>query len=391
MVLCYLANVRLPTEKAHGLQIVENCDALARAGARVTLIVPRRIQPATQDGRDVWMHYGIEPTFEIRRVPCVDFLWLGSWLSPVAARVQLLTYTIAAMFAVCRTRADVFFSRDALPLLALAVLKPRAKRAYEAHTLAPGRAGAWLQRACVRRAGVVIAVTERLANDLACAGARRVVVLRDGFRPARFDRLPGRDEARAAAGIPQSAFCAGYLGQLETMGASKGLDLAIDALRRLDDPSVHLCLVGGPAARAEALRSRWRQAGLRPEAFHWLGDIRPPEAARFLTAFDICLLPLPETTHFARYASPLKLFEYMAAGSAVVAAALPSIAEVVSPGESALLVPPNDVESLAVAIATLRRDAGLRAQLGARAKQAAQAFAWDVRARRLLQALGSIS
>jgi glycosyltransferase involved in cell wall biosynthesis len=390
MVVCYLANARLPTEKAHGLQIVENCDALARAGARVTLVGPRRVQPPGQNATDVWAHYGIERTFEIRRVPCIDLLWAGSWCSPLAARLLAVTYTIAAMVVAWRVRADVYFSRDPLPLLAVAVLKPRATLAYEVHTVAPGRAGAWLQRACVRRASLVIAVTSCLASDLTRSTARHVLVLRDGFRPSRIAHLPGCAEARATVGIPAAAFCAGYLGQLETMGAGKGLDDVIDALQRLNDPSVHLCLVGGPRHRVDALRARWLRAGLRPDAFHWHGDVPPAAAIRVLPAFDVCLLPLPLTTHFARYASPLKLFEYMAAGRAIVATDLPAIAEVVTSDESALLVPPGDVELLAAAIAAARDHPELRTRLGARARQAALAFTWDLRAQRILEALASI-
>ncbi len=386
MVVIYLANARLPTEKANGLQIVENCDALARAGARVTLVVPRRAG-TRRSADDVRTHYGLRPTFTLRFVPCVDLFPLGRWCAGIAARVLLLTFTLAALFALRRETADVYFSRDPLPLLLLGFIRPRAALAYEAHTLAPGGPGRWLQRACVRRVGTVVAMTDRLAADLQRGGAGEVVVLRDGYRVERFADLPSRDEARAAVGVPRDVFCAGYLGQLETLGASKGLELVVDAIARLRDPRLHLCLAGGPGNPAAALRARWQDAGLRPDAFHWLGDRPPSEAARLLPAFDACLLPLPATPHFALYASPLKLFEYMAAGRPIVAAALPSIAEVVTSGESALLVPAGDAAALARAIADLRDDPSLGVRLGAVARNAARAFTWDVRARKLLTVL----
>jgi glycosyltransferase involved in cell wall biosynthesis len=390
MVLHYLANVRLPTEKAHGLQIVENCDALSRAGARVTLVVPRRLNRANLQGRDIWSHYDIEPTFAVRRVACIDLFPFGRWLDRVSAAVQLGTYTIAAAFASRRSGADVYYSRDVLPLLALGLFLPRQALVYEAHRVASSRVGAWLQRACLRRVAIVFAVTERLASDLRQRGAQKVVVLRDGFRAARFAHLPEREEARTAAGIPHSALCIGYLGQLETMGVSKGLDLVVETLGGLADPSIHLCLVGGPPARAEALRSLWLRSGLSPDTFHSLGDVPPGEAAGLLAAFDVCLLTLPWTTHFAHHASPLKLFEYMAAGRAIVASSLPSIDEVLSPGHTAILVPPGDGPALLRAIVSLRDDGDLRERLGAAAREASREFSWDVRARRVLEALGPI-
>jgi glycosyltransferase involved in cell wall biosynthesis len=172
------------------------------------------------------------------------------------------------------------------------------------------------------------------------------------------------------------------------LGATKGLDAAIPAIAALGDPLIHLCLVGGPRHRAEALHSRWLEAGLSADAFHWLGDLRPSEAVSMLPAFDVSLLTLPPTTHFSYYASPLKLFEYMAAGRAIVATSLPSIAEVLVSGESALLVAPDDRAALANAIAMLRDRPDLRARVGTAARLASREFTWDLRARRIIDALG---
>ena len=57
--LIYIANVRLPTEKAHGLQITQNCEAFAGAGASVTLWAARRVNtPAMRRIPDIYAHYG---------------------------------------------------------------------------------------------------------------------------------------------------------------------------------------------------------------------------------------------------------------------------------------------------------------------------------------------
>ena len=62
--LLYLANIRLPTEKAHGLQIMQNCEAFTDAGAEVRLWVARRVNTAEMAAvKDVWAHYGVQPKF----------------------------------------------------------------------------------------------------------------------------------------------------------------------------------------------------------------------------------------------------------------------------------------------------------------------------------------
>ncbi len=387
MLLTYVANVRLPTEKAHGLQIVQNCEALAAAGLDVTLVAPRRRNRPDLAGRDVWAHYGVPRSFAIRRLPCVDLFPLGRWFEPVSARLQLVTFTAAAALSGCARRADGLYSRDALAMLVVGWLTRATHVVYEAHQLASSGPGVWLERRALGRATLVIAVTEQLANQLRSRGGRRVIVLRDGFRADRFGGTPNAAEARRQAGVPDAAFCVGYVGQLQTLGMSKGLDAAVDAIARLQDPRVHLCLVGGPPYAVAALRSRWVGHGLSPDAFHAAGDIPPAQVPNALAAFDVAVMPLPWTPHFANCASPLKMFEYMAAGCPVVASDLPSISEVLRHDETALLVPPGDVPALAGALARLRDDAGLRLRLGTAARAAATAYSWTARAQAIVAAL----
>jgi glycosyltransferase involved in cell wall biosynthesis len=102
------------------------------------------------------------------------------------------------------------------------------------------------------------------------------------------------------------------------------------------------------------------------------------------------VLPFPRTAHFARSASPLKLFEYMAAGRPIVASALESVEEVVEDERTALLVPPSDPDALASALARLADDPGLAERLGAAAREAVTPFAWRARARCILAELGAV-
>lgn len=386
MVIHYLANARLPTEKAHGLQIVQNCEALAAAGADVTLVVPRRYNPAFRDA-DPWMHYGVARRFAIERVVCLDLFPLGRWCEPVAAIGVLVSFTVAALVRSWRRPADVVYSRDAVPLLAFSLWMPATSLVYEAHQASASRIGQWIQRMCLRRVGTAFAVTSHLASHLEQVSGRQVAVLRDGFRQARFANLPAADAARHAAGLAADAFLVGYVGRLETMAMSKGLDLVVDAIARLDDPAIGLCLVGGPADRAEALRDRWRQHGLTPDRLSIVGEVPAADVPRYLAAFDVCVLPLPFTPHFAYCASPLKLFEYMAAGRAIIASNLPSTTEVLADAETGVLVPAGDVAAFAEAVARLRRDEVARQAMGDRARCAVLAFSWDARARLILEAV----
>jgi len=113
--------------------------------------------------------------------------------------------------------------------------------------------------------------------------------------------------------------------------------------------------------------------------------VPPGDVPLYLRAFDVCAMPHPAATQFARYTSPLKLFEYMAAAGAIVASDLPGWSDVLQNGETALLVPPDNVEAWSAAICALRRDSELRRKLGDNAREQVMAnYTWAVRAKRIL-------
>jgi glycosyltransferase involved in cell wall biosynthesis len=389
--LIYIANIRLPTEKAHGLQIVQNCEAFAAAGADVSLWAARRFNtPAMRAIPDVYAHYGVARNFAVRRLPTLDLLPLVPGRTDAPARAifytQLLTFALSALIALLFTRADVIYSRDPLVLLAASLVKPKAALAYEAHQLSVGQLGTWLQRTVVRRAGTVVAVTQRLRDDLLAHDPThpgKFLVAHDGVRAARFADLPTQAAARQRLGWDEGAFIVGYVGRLHTMTQDKGVGTVIEALARVKGAS--LALVGGPDEMAAAYREQWRALGLPDERFLYAGQVAPGDVPPCMVAFDVCVMPLPFTPHFAYHASPLKLFEYMASGSAVVTTDLPAWADVVQHEHNALLVPPSDVGALSGAFARLRDDPALRARLGETAgADALTHHTWGARAERIL-------
>ena len=76
MKIAYIQNVRIPTERAHGIQIMKMCEALARLGHDVELIVPRRSNLLKENP---FNYYGIRKTFKIRKLPCLDLIPLNKY------------------------------------------------------------------------------------------------------------------------------------------------------------------------------------------------------------------------------------------------------------------------------------------------------------------------
>ena len=388
--LLYISLMRLPSEKAHSLQVMENCDAFAAAGCDVSLWVARRWNTRElRRVRDPFQHYGLRQRFHIRRVPCIDlfpFVPASGRGARSAFYLLMLSYAIVCALMLFFVRADIYYSRDELILALLTRLKAKRKIAYEAHLYAAGGRGAALQRYVASRVGSVIAITGRLRADLIAdrgAAPERVIVAHDGFRQERFAELPEARDALQDLGIPRAAYVVGYLGRLEMIGMDKGVGDLVAALAAV--AGAHLLLVGGPADMAERLRRRWLALGLAAERFHYAGQVAPSQVSLHLAMMDVCAMPHPATTQFALYTSPLKLFEYMAAGKAIVASDLPAWEDVVSHGETALLVPPGDTAAWSAALQELRDDRDLRARLGARARERAlQRHTWRARAETIL-------
>ncbi|MEP7287238.1 MAG: glycosyltransferase [Chloroflexota bacterium] len=388
MKFLYLANIRLPTEKAHGLQIAQMCEAFAKSGAAVTLIAAQRINtPEMAAISDVWAYYGVAHNFAIRRIACIDLFRFGPRFSRIAFALQSLSYTLMLILSLLRDTADIYYSRDILTLLALSLIKPRYTLYYEAHQMMKSRMGSLLQRWCVQRVGMVVAVTAKLAADLKDRGAVNTLVEHDGFQIERFANLPDRQAARAKLGLPADHFIVGYTGRLQTMSLSKGIDTLIDAIAALPDQAISLCLVGGPKEVSDILRQRWIAHGLPTERFLFQGHVAPPVVPIYMAAFDVCAMPLPDSEHFRYYASSLKLFEYMATAGTILSTNLPATAEVLHNDETALLVPPGDLAALADALKRLYEDPALRDRLGRAAQQAAPHYSWQARAERILQAI----
>ncbi len=388
--LYYISLMRLPTERAHGLQIMQNCEAFAAAGYNVTLWVSRRWNtPQMRRITDPYAYYGVERNFRIRRLPCLDLFPLfpaESAGARFAFYLLALSYVLVMFFALPFVRADIFYSRDELLLVLLSWLKPKRSLAYEAHLFPSSGRGAALQRIVCQGVGSVIAITPQLRDDLVKmrnADARRIISAHDGIRRARFETLPDTFKARRRLGWNENAFIVGYVGSLKMIGLDKGVGALLAAVANV--AGVQLALVGGQSADALALKRQWTELELPEDRFIHVGHVPPGDVPLYLRGCDVCAMPHPATTQFARYTSPLKLFEYMASACAIVASDLPGWSDVLQDGETALLVPPDNVAAWSAAICALQGDSELRRKLGDNAREQVMAnYTWTVRAKRIL-------
>ena len=188
--------------------------------------------------------------------------------------------------------------------------------------------------------------------------------------PSGVDAIQPRDWAKEVDVI--------YVGKIERR---KGVGLALDAMRHLSGR--RLRLVGDGAHLAWA-RARARNLGIG-DRVQFTGRLPHAAVAAELAKARVGVCPLPDTVDqvSARFTSPLKLLEMMAAGLPVVATDLPPVRAICTDGRDALLVPADNAEALAAGIRQLLEDAPTAQRLAVAARERATAFGWEARAARI--------
>ncbi|MEW6745600.1 MAG: glycosyltransferase family 4 protein [Planctomycetota bacterium] len=235
-----------------------------------------------------------------------------------------------------------------------------------------------LEAFTLRQADRVLAVTAALAAILVAEGAEpaRVTVVPNGVDLRRFRGVGPAEGVKRALGL-EGRTVLGFVGFCREWHR---LDRIVRLLARgyPELQSTHLLVVGDGPARA-GLAELARSLGVA-DRVTFTGVVARDELARYIAAIDVALQP-----DVVEYASPLKLFEYLALGKAVVAPDRANIREVVTDGETALLFDPSREEALAGAIARLVNDPPLRARLGARGRSLIEThpYTWDRNAERL--------
>lgn len=395
MKLAYIINTRLPTELAHGHQTVRMCAAFAAAGAEVLLLYPRRRQTPALGARDIFDYYGVPRTFKARELANIDTIyWLEARLPRFCAVwihvVQSVLWGSYAAFAAWRAGVAIYYTRDMI--IAWWLTAWGMPLVYEEHAL-PTRRAERLLRALSRRKSLrlTIAVTGFIRNRLIRVGFRpaAVITLSDAVELSLFNGLPDRAACRTKLGLPRTRYIIGYVGRFRVFGKEeKGILKLIEAaaiLARAYD--VLVLLVGGPHEAAAAYESHARACALPAERLRIVPPVAPYDAPQWMRACDVVTIPWHYTPFSAYATSPLKLFEYMASGTPIIASDLPSLREIVNEGKNAVLVRPGNALDLARGIRRLIENPALGGRLAAQARTDVESHTWKKRAERIMRAI----
>lgn len=373
MRISYISSLPIRGGKAHCIQMMKMCEAMLALGHDVQLIAPQQKHgTAGADDKIPDERCGMACRF-----PIVE---LGH--SRVLGRTR---FQCAAILRSRRHAADAVYTRD---LSTAAMTSLFSIPTYlEMHQVPGGRFGPWYFRAAMRGPGLrkLVAITQGLLDLLMRIYPRwirdkEVVVAPDGVDLQRYESVPSVPDAARELGAQAGRFRVGYTGSLYK---GRGLDLILELARSL--PDVEFWIVGGQTPDVDAWREKSRSAGVQNMVF-W-GHVPNAVLPRYQAACHVLLMPFSRMVAVSgnrgdtsMVMSPMKMFEYLAAGRLIVSSDLPVLREVL--GEhNAVLCPPDDVAAWIDAVRRARQDGPWREAMGAQARLDAQKYSWENRVR----------
>lgn len=365
---------QVPSRAANSIQVMKVCQALAELDHEVALWVPGD-QPS-MSWEEIAEHYGLQVPFQVE------------WLRSVR---QLRRYDFAAR-ALQRARrwgADLYY---VWPYQAAALASQFGlPTVLEMHDRPTGKLGPSLFRRFLKGKGAlrILPTTKVLARMLETQFNIRfpagfVVVSPNGVDLSRYEGFAPPAVMREELGL-KPKLTVGYTGHLYE---GRGMEMVLSLARR--NPDVEFLVAGGEPEDVK----RWQAiiAGEGLTNLFLLGFIPNQRLARVQGACDILIMPHGQKvldssgTDIAAVTNPMKSFEYLASGRAILASDLPILHEVLHE-ENAIFLPAGDVESWDQTLKHVLADSALRERLGARARQDARQYTWLAREKRALDGL----
>jgi len=371
MKLIYITNARIPTEKAHSIQIMKMCQAFSNQGVETELVVPWRFNEIK---KDPFNYYGVKRNFKIRKLPSLDLILLsipyfGFW-------IQNITFALSVFFYLIFKKADIIFSRDLFSLWFLNFFKKNL--IYEAHTF-PGHF--FLYKRVFQEARAIITITQKLKELLIEQGilANKILVVPDGVDLEEFNIKESQEQCCQKLNLPLNKKIVLYTGHFYKW---KGTQVLADASKFLGE-NILVIFVGG--TKEDEKKFRIKNQHLNNILI--LGHKPYSEIPYYLKAANVLILPNSAKEEISQYwTSPMKMFEYMTSQRPIVASDLPSLREILSEN-NAILVEPDNPRKLAQGIAKVMKNPDFFDRISKQAYQDVQGYSWSKRAQKIIDFL----
>ena len=371
MRIAVITNSRIPSLTANSIQAMKVVQALMQLGNEIKLFAPRETEIVSRE--TLAAHYGL------RLVPDLNLL-------PSIRQFKRFDFIFHAQRAAGRFKPDLIYTW--LPQSAVVGLWLGFPVVLEMHADVSGKMGAWWMRQFWKAKGkkIMTVTTSALRNALERSAKLQfkddaVLVAPNGVELEKYASLPNPHEARRQLDLPKG-LTVGFTGHIYP---GRGADLLFELARRM--PRVNFLWVGGTLDLVAFWRGKLADANMTNVTM--TGFVKHESIPLYQAASDILLMPYSRSISassgqdIAEVINPMKMFEYMASGRAIISADLPSIREVLNEGNSVMCEPDDPGRWQASIESLLANEAGRRA-LGVQARKDVEQLTWLKRAERVL-------
>jgi len=364
--IIYIANITLPSERAHGIQIMKTCEALVQNGEQVELWITNRKKAGEGRGfpDNIFNFYGVKRKFPIKK--CKAYFYLESF-----------SFLIMAFFALLRKKGDfIIYTRDeSVQFLKFFTGK---KIFWESHMVPKLD---FLIKRRLKKINGIVAISESLKNILINKykiNNDKISAAHDAVDIDDFSDFLPKNKARDFLGIPQDKKVVLYIGGIVR---HKGIFVLLDVAAMLGDD--YLFEIVGWFVHDESDLAKKYVEDKKIGNVIFRGYIPRNDIPKYLSSADVLVIPNSSLNEESRaFTSPMKLFEYMSSGRPVVASATTTILEILNE-KNAILVKPDSPEDLKNGILKIFQDENLARTISENAKKDVQNYTWIKRAQKI--------
>ena len=340
---------------------------------KVTLLVPKRLKRLKVNQ---WKYFNVKKNFDIIFLPTLDF-YGTPFLRRGAFIGSYIVFSFSCLFYLIRNarKDDLIYSNETIPLLFASCVF--SDTFYEVHNF-PER-NRLMYKILFKRLKWVLATNrwkkEKLQKvfDLPLS---KIIHEPNAVEIGDFNINITKSEARKQLGLSQTAKIAVYTGHLYSW---KGVDTLAESAKEI--PEVLIFFIGGTDKDIKNFRDTYGNI----KNIHIVGHKPHDEIPVWQKAADVLVLPNTAKEDISKYyTSPMKLFEYMASGTPIVASNIPSVAEILNT-ENSVLSDADNSKMLAEKINWVLSNTQQSNILSAKALGDVKKYSWEDRAKRIMQ------
>ncbi len=375
MRIAYVTATEIPSKAANSVHVMKMAQALSQDGHDVHLMCMRTgdtILPS--DPHDICQDYDVAGGFQFH----FESISLGS-----KSKLSRIVHSFKRAMLAKKLKCDLVFSRCMLTAF-FATLFGRSS-IFEIHDspYSLSKLSVFIFKLLIKKKKLLflVVISQALKAHIAQefkVPLDHIYVAADGADPMTAQLTPA-PFVKSTDGLD-----VGYVGHLYR---GRGINIIAAVAKKIPDIKFHI--VGGTPEDV----SYWRVELKDFSNIHFYGFVPHKEATKYIQNFDVLLAPYQKKVavsggggNTVQWMSPLKIFEYMSAGKAIISSDLPVLHEVLQDRENALLCPAEDVESWVAALNFLKNNPDESVRMGEKAKDIfLEKYTWSKRAQNIMK------